>query len=233
MAETRLPPMQRHLAKALSHSWSTAPHCTVFADADVTALTALRAELKAKGAAPTVSHFVLTALARALQGHPAFNGWLEGDTLHRVEDINIGLAIALQDGGLMAPVLSDIGGIDAFDMAARTRALADRARGKALSAQDMQGGTFTFSSAGRARTPRYATPLLPLPQLAILAATGIRAEPVVRQGSIKSADILPLSLTFDHRAINGEQANAFLDHLSDRLADPRALLSPQPEKDTP
>ena len=229
----RLPPMQRQLAAVMLRSWTEAPQCTVFADADVTRLCELRRELKSGGAAPTVSHFVLVALARALAVHPRLNAHLEGDVLTEHGTISLGFAIALDTGGLMAPVLRDVGNWDAFTMAEEARALTAKALGGKLALTDMQGATFTFSNAGQSRSPRYATPILALPQVAILAVTAMRPDPVVRDGAVTVADTLPLSLTFDHRALNGQQANLFLDCLADHLGAPEALLSPIKQKETP
>lgn len=218
--------MQRQLAKVMLRSWTEAPQCTVVGDVDVTNLTAFRQALKAEGPAPTVSHFVLVAVARTLIDHPRFNAHLDGDRTTEHETVNIGLAVALETGELVAPVLPDVARCDASTMAARVRELSSRAYGAQLTTADMQGGTFTFSSLGQAEVARYATPILSPPQVAILAATGIRSEPVVRDGEIVVADFLPVSLTFDHRALNGQQANRFLDSLARHLAEPQALLAP-------
>ncbi|WP_419908274.1 2-oxo acid dehydrogenase subunit E2 [Hoeflea sp.] len=228
----RLPPMQRQLATVMLNSWSQAPQCTVFADADVSRLRELRRDLKSKSAAPSVSHFVLVALARALLAHPRLNAHLDGDRMSEHTTVNIGFAVALDNGGLTAPVLRDAGGWDAFTMAREAGALLEKALAGRLAHSDMRGATFTFSNAGQSRSPRYATPILPLPQVAILAVTAMRPDPVVRDGAVTIADILPLSLTFDHRAINGQQANAFLDSLVDQLAQPDELLSPINQEET-
>jgi pyruvate/2-oxoglutarate dehydrogenase complex dihydrolipoamide acyltransferase (E2) component len=233
MTVVRLSPMQRQLAKVMRQSSSEAPQCTIFGDVDVTSLTSLREKLKAKGPAPTVSHFVLVALARTLLEHPRFNAHLDGDMVTEHETVNISLAVSLKSGELLAPVLHDVAQWDAFTMAAHARDLSGRAYRASLSSADMQGGTFMFSSLGQATVSRYATPILILPQVAVLAATRIRTEPVVHGSEISVADMLPVSLTFDHRAINGQQANNFLDTLSVHLADPEALLLPLQRNETP
>ena len=92
------------------------------------------------------------------------------------------------------------------------------------SAANLKGAGFTLSSVGQTKTAKFATPIVPVPQVAILAATALRDAPVVRDGALAVAPTLPLSLGFDHRALNGAAANAFLDTLAETLAAPEALI---------
>lgn len=216
--------MQRQVARAVSRSAAEAAACTVLSDLDAGPLSALRAGLVPPR--PTVTHLLAVATARALGAHPALNAHLDGEMLETFGAVHLGLAMALPDGGLIAPVLRDAHLLCAPDLAEAARDLAERARAGALRPADMRGATFTLSSAGTGRAPRYATPLIPLPQVAILAATAIRPEPVVRGGAVVAGEVLPLSLTFDHRALNGAAANAFLETLADRLAAPEPLMHP-------
>ena len=220
----RLSPLQRQVAAAMSRSAAEAAACTVLADLDAAPLSALLAGLERPR--PTVTHLLAVAVARTLGAHPALNAHLDGDIVEAFGAVHLGLAMALPDGGLIAPVLRDAQALGAPGLAAAARDLAERARTGALRPADMRGATFTLSSAGPARAPRYATPLIPLPQVAILAATAIRPEPIVRDGAVVAGEVLPLSLTFDHRALNGAAANAFLEDLAARLAAPEALMHP-------
>ncbi|MGR3434858.1 MAG: 2-oxo acid dehydrogenase subunit E2, partial [Shimia sp.] len=106
------------------------------------------------------------------------------------------------------------------------RALGDAAEAGTLTPADMRGATVTLSSTGPGTVARHATPLVPLPQVAILAVTAIRDAAMVRGGAVVPGRVLPLSLTFDHRALNGAAANAFLDDLAAALADPAPLMHP-------
>ena len=218
----------------MARSAAEAAACTVFADLDAAPLTALREGLGPDlgSRRPTVSHLLAAAVARALVAHPALNAHLEGDVLHVAQAVHLGLAVALPDGGLVAPVLRDAHLLAAPDLADAARTLTDRARAGTLRPDDVRGATFTLSNAGPARTPRYATPLVPLPQVAILAATAIRPEPVARGGAVSVGETLPVSLTFDHRALNGAAANAFLEDLAARLAAPEALMRPPRQETT-
>ncbi|PRY95719.1 pyruvate dehydrogenase E2 component (dihydrolipoamide acetyltransferase) [Hasllibacter halocynthiae] len=221
----KLSPVQRQVAKAVARSAAEAAACTVFADLDAAPLQAALAALERPR--PTVTHLIAVAAARALTAHPVLNAHLDGDALDMPGAVHLGLAMALPEGGLIAPVIRDAHAMDAVTLARAARDLAERAARGALAPADMRGATFTLSSAGRSPTPRYATPLIPLPQVAIMAITAIREAPVIRDGAVASGLVLPVSLTFDHRALNGAAANEFLDALAGRLADPADLLRPE------
>ena len=218
----RLSPLQRQVAAAMSRSAAEAASCTVLADLDAAPLSALLEGLERPR--PTITHLLAVAVARTLAAHPALNAHLDGDMVEAFAAVHLGLAMALPDGGLVAPVLRDAQALSVPDLAAATRNLLKRARTGALRPADMRGATFTLSSAGPARAPRYATPLVPLPQVAILAVTAIRPEPVIRGGAVVAGEVLPLSLTFDHRALNGAAVNDFLEDLAARLAAPELLM---------
>jgi pyruvate/2-oxoglutarate dehydrogenase complex dihydrolipoamide acyltransferase (E2) component len=222
--KTRLAPVQRMVARAMSASAAEVAACTVFADLDAEPLVALRGDLA--DPRPTVTHLLAVAVARSLRAHPTLNAHLDGDMLEVHDAVHLGLAMTLPDGGLIAPVIRDVQAMDAATFAAAARDLAARAKDGTLVPQDMRGAGFTLSSAGQSPAARYATPLVPLPQVAILAANAIRAAPMVKDGAVVAGHVLPLSLSFDHRALNGATANAFLDDLAARLAAPEPLMHP-------
>lgn len=228
MIRRKLSPVQRQTAKFLAASRAETVEVTIFSEVDVTEMIALRRMLREDGSACTVTHFILVALARALAQHPEFNAHFQNNELTYHDRADIGVAVSLDNGDLVTPVLRDVGAMTLEEIAQAARDLASKAQAGALKLADMKGAGFTVSSVGQMSAPRFATPVVPVPQVAILAAMAIREVPVVRAGNIVVAPVLPLSLSFDHRAINGAAANAFLQTISDELGAPKGLLSPSP-----
>ena len=226
MKPIRLSMVQRQTAKLLSKSRAETVEVTVFGELDVTALVSLRAGRRTEGQLPTITHFVLAALARTLDDHPTFNAHFVDETLHLLPQADIGFAVSLDNGDLVSPVLRNVGALSLDAIATAARRLAERARTGALELADMKGAGFTFSSVGPTPAARFATPVIPVPQVAILAAMAVRAQPVVQGDAIGIAQILPVSLSFDHRALNGAAANAFLQTLANHLAKPERLIAP-------
>lgn len=226
MTPLRLSPVQRQTAKLLSKSRAETVEVTIFGEVDVSELMAMRAGFRGVGTMPTITHFILAAIARTLTEHPAFNAHFIENALHLLPKADIGFAVSLENGDLVSPVLRDVGAMLLDDIAAAASRLAERARTGALELADMKGAGFTFSSVGQTPAARFATPVIPVPQVAILAAMAVRAQPVVRDDGLGIAQVLPVSLSFDHRALNGAAANAFLQTLADQLAAPEALIAP-------
>ena len=224
MTRLRASPMQRQTAKILSQSRAETVEATIFGDLDVTALSAFRKTISNEKNAPSITHFILAGLARALQNHPHFNAHFTDNNLELLPLVDIGFAVSLENGDLTSPVLRNVGALALDGIAKSARALAESARTGTLQLQDMKGAGFTFSSVGQTPVTRYATPVVTVPQVAILAAMAIRSEPVVRNGAIIIRQILPVSLSFDHRAVNGAAALAFLQTLADEIEAPEALL---------
>lgn len=224
IAETlALPPMQRMAAEHLLKSQTVNAPVTILGEADAEALMALRDRARGEGTEGVSLTAVLIAIVAATLGrHPRLNAARVGKTLEIYADINIGVALALADGNLIVPVLKHA---DTLERHAVIAALADfRARGEAgkLTLDDVRGGTFTVSNAGMVPAARWTTPIIPLGQTAILGIGGVRRAPVVRDDRVVPGWLLPLSLTFDHAAINGLPAAAFLDDLAEGIADPAA-----------
>lgn len=217
----KLSPAQKQAGRFLARCQSEAVQVTVFADARADGLLELRSRYQ--DLKPTLTHLLMAALVRALEQHPHFNAHFEEDHLQLIDQVHLGLAVATPSGDLLTPVVRDLRGKSPLQIAACARAQAEKARAGALTLQDVRGASFTLSNVGQTRTVRYATPVLPLPQVAILATMAVRQEPVVRDGVPAAAWILPMSLTFDHRVHNGAAATSFLDTFATILEHPYEL----------
>jgi pyruvate dehydrogenase E2 component (dihydrolipoamide acetyltransferase) len=157
-------------------------------------------------------HVTLKALAQALQQHRFLNATLAANEIQLLEEINIGVAVALSDGNLVVPV------IRAADQKSEARLLADQARNGKLRLSDVRGATFTLTNVGTIADSRWQTPLVPTSQCAILATGAIREAPVVRNGAIVVGRVMSASLTFDHRIVSGVPAALFLKTFGALLA---------------
>ncbi len=217
----KLSPAQKQAGRFLARCQSEAVQVTLFADARVDLLLALRSRYQ--DPKPTLTHLLMAALVRTLEQHPQFNAHFEEDHLHLIDQVHLGLAVATPGGDLLTPVVRDLRGKSPLQIAPRARAQTEKARSGALTPQDVRGASFTLSNVGQTRAVRYATPVLPLPQVAILATMAVRQEPVIRDGVPSAAWILPMSLTFDHRVHNGVAATSFLDTLAAILDHPDKL----------
>lgn len=167
---------------------------------------------------------VIKAAGYALQRHPGLNAHWLGDTIRRFEgEINIGVAVSLEDG-LTVPVLKQADRKSVSDIAAEVGTLAARARQNSLLLADLEGGTFTVSNLGGYGVG-FFMPVINPPQVAILGIGRTVPKPVVRDGEVRALPVLPLSLVFDHRAIDGAPAAAFLDAIRTALEKPYLLLT--------
>ncbi len=212
---------QKQAGKFLARCQSEAVQVTIFGDAEVSALTAWRA--RTPDLKPTLTHLLMAALVRALLRHPDLNAHYEDGRLKRFDDVHLGVAVATPKGDLLTPVVRNLRGKSLTEIAALTSAKTEKARSGALTLQDVKGAGFTLSNVGQSRTARYATPVVPLPQVAILATVAVREEPVIRDGTAVATQVLPMSLTFDHRVLNGVAASAFLETFAEILRCPEAL----------
>lgn len=221
-----LPAMQRMAAAHLSRSHLDTAPVTLLGEVEADALMALRERLNAgrtKAGRCSVTHLVLKAVAQALVAHPALNTGLIDGQLHEWSEINIGVALALPDGNLIVPVIRQA---DTKPLAQIATELADfKARGRTgkLQLADVRGGTFTLTNAGMIPSARWTTPIIHLPQCAILGLGAIRPAPVVRDGAVAVGHVLPTSLTFDHRLVNGYPASAFIDTLHGLIMAPERI----------
>jgi pyruvate dehydrogenase E2 component (dihydrolipoamide acetyltransferase) len=228
--ETRpLTRVQRISGPRLQASWINIPHVTQFDEADITDLEALRQALKSEAAAQGVKltplAFVVAACVRALQEFPGFNASLDesGQNLVFKKYFNLGFA-ADTSQGLMVPVIRDADRKDIYAIARDLAALSERARVGKLAAADMQGGCFTVSSLGGIGGTAF-TPIINPPEVAILGVSRSVMRPVWRDGAFVPRLMLPLSLSYDHRVIDGAAGVRFTSWLAGRLADPAALVA--------
>ena len=228
--ETRpLSRVQRISGPRLQASWINIPHVTQFDEADITDLEALRQALKPEAAAQGVKltplAFVVAACIRALQEFPGFNASLDesGQNLVFKRYFNLGFA-ADTPQGLMVPVIRDADRKDIYALARDLAALSERARNGKLAAADMQGGCFTVSSLGGIGGTAF-TPIINPPEVAILGVSRSVMRPVWRDGAFVPRLMLPLSLSYDHRVVDGAAGVRFTSGLARRLAEPAALVA--------
>ena len=213
---------QKVVARRLTQSWTQIPHVTHHDDVDVTALEAHR---KALGPDARISPliFLAKALAGALAAFPQFNASLsdDGQTLVRKNYVHIGIAV---DGplGLLVPVLRDVYTKDVATLAAELAALAAQARDKGLPMTAMSGGCMTITSLGGIGGTGF-TPIINQPEVAILGVTPSRMQPVWDGAAFQPRLTMPLSLSYDHRVINGADAARFVRAIGQALAQPETL----------
>ena len=219
--------MRRAIALHLAEAVRRAPYVTVVEEADVTELVGLRERLRPAaeraGVRLTYLPFVILAAVRALKAMAIFNATVDEQAgeLQLHSHFHIGVATALP-GGLIVPVIRDADRKGVVSLARELEELARRAREGRLEWQQLQGGTFTVTSLGAAGG-LWATPIVNHPQVAILGVYRIQPRPVVREGQVVVRSMVNLSLTFDHRVADGEQAVRFLGVLIEGLQQPEAL----------
>ena len=215
-------------AANLHRSWLNVPHVTQFDSADITELEAFRVAQKAvaekAGVKLTVLPLLLKACAHLLKELPDFNSSLapSGKAIIRKKYVNIAFAVDTPDG-LLVPVIKNVDQKSLLQLAAEAAALAEKARTKKLSADDMQGACFTISSLGHIGGTGF-TPIVNAPEVAILGVSKATIQPVWDGKAFQPKLMLPLSLSYDHRVINGAAAARFTKRLSDLLADIRTIL---------
>lgn len=229
--ETELRPMSRikqATAKNLHRSWLNVPHVTQFDEADITELEIFRktqnAELVKSGQKLTPLAFMVAACVSALKQFPQFNASIEPDYKNLIlkKYYNIGVAVETPDG-LVVPVIKDADKKGIVELATETATLAQQARDKKLPIDSMQGATFTISSLGGIGGTQF-TPIVNAPEVAILGVSKSKMTPVWNGDKFEPRMMLPLSLSYDHRAIDGAEAARFTNYLSAVLADLRRML---------
>ena len=222
--------VQRISGPRLHASWVNIPHVTQHDEADITELEALRGELKDKASAAglklTPLAFILRACARVLADFPRFKASLAGDQLVMKRYLHLGFA-ADTPNGLVVPVIRDADRKDVYELARELGALSEKARAGKLAAAEMQGGVFTVSSLGGIGGTAF-TPIINAPEVAILGVSKAQTRPVWRDGAFVPRLMLPLSLSYDHRVIDGAEAVRFTVALAKALAEPRALAEAVP-----
>jgi len=223
---TDLPRMQRFVAANMGRNWVAIPHVTHHDDADITALEAVRREHNdANGTRLTIVPLLVKALAAALAEYPQFNVSLDPEQGKIIQKryVHIGVAVDTPRG-LLVPVIRECDRKSAGTIAAEIGALSAKARDKGLSMDDMSGGCITLSSLGHIGGTAF-TPIVNAPEVAILGVTRARPVPLpASDGGVDWRTLLPLSLSYDHRVINGADAARFLTFIASRLAEPASLL---------
>ena len=215
-------------AANLHRSWLNVPHVTQFDSADITELEAFRVAQKAvaekAGVKLTVLPLLLKACAYLLKELPDFNSSLapSGKAIIRKKYVHIGFAVDTPDG-LLVPVIKNVDQKSLLQLAAEAAALAEKARTKKLAADDMQGACFTISSLGHIGGTGF-TPIVNAPEVAILGVSKATIQPVWDGKAFQPKLMLPLSLSYDHRVINGAAAARFTKRLGDVLTDIRTML---------
>ena len=224
--------VQKISGPRLHASWVNVPHVTQFDEADITELENLRTTLKQRaeqqGIKLTPLAFVVRACVQALAQFPKFRSSLDesGKNLVYKRYTHIGFA-ADTPNGLLVPVMRDADKRDVYEIARLLADLSDKARQGKLSAPEMQGGCFTISSLGGIGGMAF-TPIINAPEVAILGVSRSSLKPVYRDGSFVPRLMLPLSLSYDHRVIDGAEAARFTTFLAQTLASPRPLLEALP-----
>ncbi|MCO5108639.1 MAG: 2-oxo acid dehydrogenase subunit E2 [Burkholderiaceae bacterium] len=221
----RLGPMQRIAAAHLSKSHLETAPITLLGEVEVDALVALREALNSRAARGAGPHVSLTALlakivAQALCAHPALNCTFVDGEVRTSDAVHMGVALSMPDDNLVVPVVRDVGRRTLYEVADALAEVGARAKAGRLTLEDVRGATFTLTNPGGLRSAQWSTPIIALPQCAILGVGALKRKPVVRDGDVVPAWVLPTSLTVDHRVVNGVPAQRFVDTLYALLAAP-------------
>lgn len=214
--------------KNLQRNWMLIPHVTQFGEADITSLEDFRvsqkADLDKKGIKLTPVVFVMKAVVASLKAFPNFNASLDGngENLVMKKYYNIGVAVDTPEG-LIVPVIRDVDKKGLIDLAKELGEVSERARKKQITPQDIQGGCFSLSSLGGIGGTAF-TPIINYPEVAILGVSRSSFKPVYEDGAFVPRLMLPLSLSYDHRVVDGAEGARFMNHLTNMLSDIRNLL---------
>lgn len=212
----------------MQRNWSVVPHVTQFNEADITELEKFRADMRGdadkKGVKLTFLPFLLKACAKVLQEYPQFNVSLHssGEYLIQKRYIHIGVAVATE-AGLMVPVLRDVDKKSIWELAEEVVTLSEKAKNRRLTKEEMQGACFTISSLGALGGTGF-TPIVNAPEVAILGVSKTQVKPVYINGQLEPRQMLPLALSYDHRAVNGLDGGLFATYLAKLLGDIRLLV---------
>ncbi|HSE91177.1 MAG TPA: dihydrolipoamide acetyltransferase family protein [Candidatus Binatia bacterium] len=220
--------IRRTVAKRMAEASKRVAEVTIWEDADITELEQVRARerrvAEEKGVRLTYLPFIIKAVIPALNAHPYFNASLDegAEAIVLKKYFNIGIAVDTTDG-LIVFVIKDADKKNILDLAKETATLAEKARLRKIDLHDLKGSTFTITNYGVVGAS-YGTPIINYPEVAILGLGKIEDRPVVRNGEIAIRKIMPLSLAFDHRVIDGVEAGRFLGVVIQHLEDPNLML---------
>ena len=214
MTKKPLTPLRQVIARRMWENWNAIPHVTQFDDADFTRLNELRKKYapayEKKGAKLTLTPLVLKAIVETLKKHPIFNSSLDEVAQEVVfkEYYHIGIAVDTEQG-LIVPVIRDVDKKSVLELAKELEQLAQKARDRKVTADEMKGGTFTISNQGAIGGAHF-TPIVNKPEVAILGLGRGALKPVVRDGKVEVRLMTPLGLSYDHRVIDGGAAARFI-----------------------
>jgi pyruvate dehydrogenase E2 component (dihydrolipoamide acetyltransferase) len=220
--------IRRTVAKRMAEASKRVAEVTIWEDADITELEQVRARerrvAEEKGVRLTYLPFIIKAVIPALNAHPYFNASLDegAEAIVLKKYFNIGIAVDTTDG-LIVFVIKDADKKNILDLAKETATLAEKARLRKIDLHELKGSTFTITNYGVVGAS-YGTPIINYPEVAILGLGKIEDRPVVRNGEIAIRKIMPLSLAFDHRVIDGVEAGRFLGVVIQHLEDPNLML---------
>lgn len=215
-------------ATNMHRNWLAVPHVAQFNEADITDLEAFRADLKAeaekKGVKMTLLPFLLKACAKALEEYPQFNVSLHssGEYLIQKKYINIGVAVATE-AGLLVPVIKNVDKKSLWELAAEVVELSDKAKKRKLTLEEMQGGCFSISSLGAIGGTGFI-PIVSPPEVAIIGVSKTQIKPVYIEGEFQPRKMLPFTLAYDHKAVNGVDGGLFATYLAKLLGDIRHMI---------
>ncbi|MCR8980803.1 dihydrolipoamide acetyltransferase family protein [Brevibacillus laterosporus] len=220
--------IRKAISKAMVKSKYTAPHVTLFDEVDVTGLVNLRKEGKPlameQGIKLTYLPFIVKAVVAGLKKFPILNTSMDDETQEIIfkKYYNIGIATSTEDG-LLVPVVKGADHKSIFEISAEINELAGKARDRKATADEMKGSTFSITNIGSAGG-MFFTPVINHPEVAILGVGRIEEKPVVKNGEIVVAPVLALSLSFDHRLIDGDPAQRFMNYIKKLLENPTLLV---------
>ncbi|HEY7823038.1 MAG TPA: dihydrolipoamide acetyltransferase family protein, partial [Acidimicrobiia bacterium] len=216
--------LRRTIAANMTKSWSEIPHVTTFDDVDATRLLEVRRALGERhGTKIPIEALVVKAVIPALDEFPEFNSSLDGDDLVYHEAKDIGIAVDTPEG-LIVAVIRDADETSVMELASEVRRLGDGARDRSLGPEELSGQTFTVSNIG-AVGGGHGTPIVPSGTVAILSVGAARLRPVVYEEDVVVAPVMPLSLSYDHRVIDGAVGRRFMALVLENLEEPALFLA--------
>ncbi len=220
--------IRRAIARNMLQSKHQAAHMTVFDEVEITKLIDVRNNFKARMAKEDIKlsylPFILKATAQALKEFPALNSEmdLEGGKLFLKKYYNIGIAVDTQEG-LVVPVIKDVDKLSIKELAVKVAEIAEKARNRSLTMEDMKNGSFTITNFGSIGG-QFAVPVINYPQAGILGIGRIVEKPVVKDKTVVPGSLLPLSISVDHRIVDGGEVSRFLNRLMEFLGDPVSMI---------
>jgi pyruvate dehydrogenase E2 component (dihydrolipoamide acetyltransferase) len=221
--DTPISQMRKTIAKRLAESKFTAPHFYLTIAVDMSAAAAARAEINAAGDVKiSFNDLVVKSVAKALKKHPAVNSSWMGESVRTNYDVHVGVAVAVEDG-LLVPVVRHADAKGLAEISSEVRSFAQKAKDKKLQPSDWAGNTFTISNLGMFGIEEFTAIINP-PDAAILAVGGIQDVPVVKNGAVVPGQVMKMTLSCDHRVIDGATGAAFLNTVKGYLERPLSLI---------